>query len=79
MPIAHAGALSGYAEAAHALGLTRARLTQVMNRLLLAPEIQEQVLVADLQVTERRLRRVVARTDWIEQLAICEWINEDAR
>ncbi len=50
-----------------------------MNLPLLAPEAQEQVLVADLQVTERRLRRVVARPDWNEQLAICEWTNEDAR
>ena len=66
----NAGELTGYAEAARALGLTRARLTQVMNLMLLAPEIQEQVLVADLPATERQLRRVVARPDWNDQLAI---------
>ena len=73
------GELTGYAEAARVLGLTRARLTQVMKLLLLAPEIQEEILVTDPQVTERRLRRVVARPDWNEQFAICEWTNEDTR
>ena len=74
-----AGELSGYAEATRILGLTRARLTQVMKLLLLSPKIQEPILVADLRVTEHRLRRVVATSDWNEQLAIRERINEDAR
>ena len=74
-----AGELIGYAEAARILGLTRARLTQVMNLLLLAPETQERVLVGEFQVTERGLRCVVAKPDWSEQFAICEWTNEDAK
>ena len=73
------GELSGYAEAAQALGLTRARLTQVMKLMLLAPEIQERIFIGDPRGTERRLRRVVARPDWNEQFAICERTNEDAR
>ena len=65
-----AGELAGYAEAARALGVTRARLTQVMNLLLLAPEIQAQVLVDEVSGSERRLRGVVAGVCWIEQAAI---------
>ena len=65
-----AGELTGYAEAARGLGLTRARLTQVMNLLLLAPEIQGQVLLGRLDWTERRLRHVVRETSWRRQIAI---------
>ncbi len=59
--------LAGYAEAARSLGLTRARLTQVMGLLLLAPEIQERILVGDLRASERRLRPVAAEPCWERQ------------
>ena len=62
--------LSGYAEAARTLGLTRARLTQVMNLLLLAPEIQHAILTGRTDMTERGLRRVVRIVDWKHQQAI---------
>ena len=40
-------------------GLTRARITQVMTLLRLAPKIQEQVLALPAQTfTERELRRI---------------------
>ena len=65
--LVEAGDLAGYAEAARALGITRARLTQVMNLLLLAPEIQEQILTGTLCLSERRLRVVVAETYWEQQ------------
>ena len=59
-----AGELSGYAEAAQCLGLTRARLTQVMGLILLPPETQEQVLLGRLIRSERQLRRAVGEADW---------------
>ena len=62
-----AGELTGYAEAARVLGLTRARLTQVMNLLLLAPETQEALLIGDLKVSEHTLRSVLGEADWEEQ------------
>ena len=65
-----AGELSGYAEAARALGVTRARLTQVMNLLLLAPEIQKRVYSDELETTERALRVVVRDASWSKQEAI---------
>ena len=71
-----AGELRNMADAARAIGVTRARMTQIMNLLLLAPTIQETIL--DLPpitngrdpVSERALRRIVAESDWNEQRAV---------
>ena len=51
-------------------GLTRARLTQIMNLLLLAPEIQCRIATGELPLIERALRRVVGEPDWDEQLVL---------
>ncbi len=69
------GQLEDLAHAARSFKLTRARVTQITNLLLLAPEIQTEIL--DLPnithgrdpVSERQLRRVVAEVDWNRQLA----------
>ncbi len=55
------GHIRGPAEAARRLGLTRARLTQLLNLTLLAPEIQERILFAEAvdgiePMSERGLR-----------------------
>ncbi len=71
-----AGELRDLADAARAIGVTRARMTQIVNLLLLAPEIQEAIL--DLPpvtngrdpVSERALRRIVAEPDWNRQLEL---------
>ena len=71
-----AGELRGLADAARATGVTRARMTQIANLLLLAPEIQEAIL--DLSpvtngrdpVSERALRRIVAEPNWDRQLEL---------
>ena len=68
-----AAELKHLADAARAIGVTRARMTQIMNLLLLAPEIQEAIL--DLPpvtsgrdpVSERALRGIVAEPDWTKQ------------
>ncbi len=70
-----AGEFRDYADVAQAHGLTRARLTQVMNLLLLAPSIQEDVLHLEVlpgrePITERDLRRVLASLLWEEQVAV---------
>ena len=66
------GAVKDYAEIARRTGLTRARLSQIMNLLALAPHIQGAIL--HLQVTggtdplhERSLRAVVMEPDWRRQ------------
>ncbi len=71
-----AGELRDLADAARTLGLTRARVTQIANLLLLAPAIQEAILDLPLvtngrdPVSERALRRIVAELDWNKQRAL---------
>jgi hypothetical protein len=68
-----AGEIRDWAEAAQFLGITRARMTQIANLLLLAPRIQETLL--DLHpvtegrdlITERQLRRAVSPVNWLAQ------------
>ena len=67
-----AGRYADYADVARRHGLTRARVTQVMDLLLLAPDIQEEVLALQFVVgrepiTERTLRKVLASLVWKEQ------------
>jgi hypothetical protein len=58
-----------YAELAQLGRVTRARMTQIMKLLLLAPDIQEQILFLPLiqGLNERNLRSIVSRIDWSEQ------------
>ena len=51
------GVLRDYADAAQVLGVTRARMTQIMNMLGLPVAVQEAVLRGDVAVSERSLRR----------------------
>ena len=68
-----AGELKDMANAARAIRITRARMTQIMNLLLLAPELQDAILDLPLvtsgrdPVSERALRRIVAEADWERQ------------
>ena len=66
------GVLSDYADAARILGLTNARVTQVMNLLQLAPDLQEGLLLGNLNVPERRLRVGLRCPDWAAQRAAIE-------
>ena len=68
----HAGLYADQADVALRHGLTRARLTQLMNLLLLAPDIQEEVLALEFPagrepITERTLRRVFESLVWEDQ------------
>jgi hypothetical protein len=58
-----------YAELARLGGVTRARMTQIMKLLDLAPDIQERILfLPNIRgLNERNLRPVVRRIDWGEQ------------
>jgi hypothetical protein len=61
--------IEDYAELARLGKVTRARITQIMKLLLLAPDIQEQLLFLPprQRLNERNLRSVVSRIDWSEQ------------
>ena len=62
------GEVRDYAELARLGHVTRARITQIMNLLNLAPEIQEQIL-AGTQLDERSLRLVSGLVSWSLQRA----------
>ena len=76
--LVRAGELRDYADAARRLGLTRVRVTQLMNLLLLAPAIQEAIFNLPLvtegraSISERQLRPIVAEADWDRQMDL--WI-----
>lgn len=60
------------ADVARRLGLTRARVTQLLDLLLLAPDLQARVLALELEasglpMTERELRSVASASNWREQ------------
>lgn len=67
------GVVRDYADLARLGGTTRARMTQIMNLLNLAPEIQERLLflpgasTGRDAITERNLRDLVAKTLWANQ------------
>ena len=58
------GELKDYADAARKLGLTRARISQVMDLLVLSPTIQEAILSGKAVGSERQSRRLVRHVDW---------------
>jgi hypothetical protein len=65
------GEFRDYAEMARALGFTRARVSQIMDLLLLAPDLQDEILALEdgpgrRRPNERQLRHVVATLDWGE-------------
>ena len=68
-----AGDVRDYADLARLGQVTRARVTQVMNLLNLAPDIQEEILfmppTAKVRqaLPERRIRSIAAVPDWRKQ------------
>jgi hypothetical protein len=67
------GVVADQAELARLGHVSRARLTQIMNLLCLAPDIQEALLFLPAQpqgtsaIFERHLRPITATTSWHEQ------------
>jgi hypothetical protein len=66
------GRLHDQADAAERLGVTRARITQLLYLQQLAPDIQEHVLFLEAvdgiePLTERNLRVVMRATAWAQQ------------
>ena len=64
------GEVRDYADLARLGYVMRARLTQIMNLLLLAPDLQEELLLLSATtrtVQERDLRNVVKLAEWQDQ------------
>ncbi|MBI3865341.1 MAG: hypothetical protein HY290_25990 [Planctomycetia bacterium] len=76
------GEVRDYADLARLGHVTRARISQIMDLLLLAPEIQEQILGLSAveaghdPIHERQLRAIVAVLDWGKQRRM--WNNSNA-
>jgi hypothetical protein len=69
--------IQDYAELARLGQVTRARVTQIMKLLLLAPDIQEQILFLPpgKGLTERNLRPLASQVDWHEQRRLFQKIK----
>ena len=61
------GSMKDYADVARNLGMSRARVTQVMNLLNLSPKNQEDILLGRVEVSERRLRGALGGVKWEKQ------------
>lgn len=67
------GIVSDLSELARLAHVTQPRMTQIMNLLHLAPDIQEEILhlptvkAGDDPITERDLRPIAAMRDWRKQ------------
>jgi hypothetical protein len=75
------GEFADFADMARQFGFTRARVTQLMDLLLLAPEVQEEILLLELPagaqpISERALREALCRSvDWREQRRVWEGLK----
>ena len=76
------GEFRDLANAARRLGLTRARVSQITNLLLLAPEIQEAILSFSRvesghdPVSERALRSIAGEPIWDRQMRKWEQVYQ---
>jgi hypothetical protein len=70
------GAVTNYADLAELAHVSRARITQIMNLLLLAPDIQEAILFLPPVVRARdpihllQIQRIALLADWQKQRRI---------
>lgn len=77
------GVVASQSELAELAQVSQPRMTQIMNLLHLAPEIQEEILflepvrVGKDPITERDLRPIAKQMDWGQQRA--GWISLAAR
>jgi hypothetical protein len=71
--------IKDYADLARLGSVTRGRMTQIMQLLHLAPDIQEQLLfLAEIPgLNERNLRAIVSCIDWGEQRSMFEKITRN--
>lgn len=61
------GLYGSAADVAHALGVTRARISQITQLLRLDPSTQEEILLGGDARTARALRSVCAEASWAAQ------------
>lgn len=76
------GVVNNQAEIAMLCHVTRARMTQIMNMLHLAPDIQEAILMLPPTVSgrdplhERHIRRIAREVEWPDQRRLWKALHE---
>lgn len=76
------GHVKGHADLARIGVVSRARVTQIMNLVLLAPDIQEEILFLPLRkkgrdaITEHDVRDICAAADWKKQRRLWKKMKE---
>jgi hypothetical protein len=79
--LVHAGAVADYATLAAVGHVSRARITQIVNLTLLAPDIQEAILFLPAikhgpdPIVERAVRPIAAEPDWGTQRTMWARLN----
>jgi hypothetical protein len=77
------GEVDDYADLARLGYVTRARITQIMNLLLLAPDIQERILLGFRSgshglLSERHIRAALKDAEWDRQRRALELVEQSA-
>ena len=76
------GRAKDYVDVARKLGVTRARITQLVNLLTLAPDIQATILTEPHRVqhlSERQLRPITEEPEWQRQTDMFRELLADAK
>src|SRR5262245_19485754 len=63
--LVQSGEIRDYAQAAKRIGITRARMSQILALLNLSPSIQESLLTGSLLTAERQLRAAAGMPLWM--------------
>ncbi len=77
------GVVTNYSEIARMMGLSRARVTQIMTLLYLAPDIQEEFLLSKVKgnpasnILERTIRHITRIPDWTEQRELLRNLRDE--
>ena len=66
----HTGQAADLAELARMTGVSRARISQIMDLLLLAPDIQGKVLDGSISLAAHDFRRIVQIAEWKRQQSL---------
>ena len=65
------------------LDVSRARITQIMQLLLLAPDIQQEAILSDnskiQKLTERKVRRIAMVAIWDKQKSLWVHLNSTSK
>ncbi len=61
------GVIADYTQAARMLGVSQPRMTHLMGLLLLAPAIQEAILMGHVGPGDKELRRLARMAEWDAQ------------